>query len=73
MAYTPPVGWIEPFDVSSAGEESKKGRFHTRETCDNIELRGRLRSVDKPYTATRCSSCADWLETPDPRPGRGTS
>jgi hypothetical protein len=72
MAYTPPVGWIEAVEAS-AGEESRIGRFHTSDTCDNIEHRDRLRSVDKPYSATRCGSCADWLDTSDLGPERGTS
>ena len=73
MVYTPPVGWIEASEPTNAGEESTKGRFHTRDTCDNIEHPERLRRVDKPYSATRCTSCADPLDTPDLRPGHGTS
>lgn len=73
MAYTPPAGWIEALAPVNAGEESTKGRFHTRDTCDNIEHRDRLRQVDKPYSATRCPSCAHPLDTPDLRTGRGTS
>jgi hypothetical protein len=73
LAYTPPVGWIEAIESSDSGKESRKGRFHTRDTCESIEHHGRLRSVDKPYSAARCSRCADWLDTPDLRPGQETS
>ena len=69
MPYTPPAGWIEALEPSNAGEESNKGRFHTRDTCEHIEHPDRLRPVDKPYSAIRCTNGADQLDTPTSGPG----
>jgi len=57
MPYEPPRGWVE--DVGDEAEElSGRLRFHTTDRCKLIKDPTRLRAVDKPYSATRCSACA---------------
>jgi hypothetical protein len=55
MVYTPPGGWVEDYS-DDAGDHS---RFHSRTDCPRIRQPGRLRQVDRPYSAIRCAGCAD--------------
>ena len=56
MSYAPPRGWIEPAYQDDSGVHI---RFHARRDCPRIKQRDQLRAVDRPFSAHRCSGCAD--------------
>jgi len=56
MNYAAPKGWIE--DLPRSGEGSQHSTFHLRQDCERIKDRGKLREVDRPYSAARCRGCA---------------
>lgn len=56
MAYVPPSGWVETRPTSE--DEPLAAKFHTRQDCPRIQV-GPLRPVDRPYSAARCSLCAN--------------
>jgi hypothetical protein len=55
MAYVPPNGWIQ----TRIDGDATVIKFHTRSDCARIRAGDALRQVDKPYSAARCSLCAD--------------
>ncbi|MDQ1617594.1 MAG: hypothetical protein QOE19_163 [Actinomycetota bacterium] len=67
MPYVPPPGWVEEFRVEQAHspEDSRiVTRFHARTDCPRVHDVTALRQVDKPYSALRCTLCADELTEP---------
>jgi hypothetical protein len=57
MVYSPPSGFVEPY--SDPDPQAPLQRFHTRPDCPRIRNRDQLRPVDRPYSAVRCTGCAD--------------
>jgi hypothetical protein len=68
MAYQPPSGWVEsrPQDHEADGEVRAYGRFHMTTDCPRIRNAQDLRRVDRPYSASRCSTCASPVADPSP-------
>jgi hypothetical protein len=62
VSYTPPTGWIEELRVDesvSPGASRVILKFHSHTDCPRIHDATVLRQVDKPYSAVRCTLCAD--------------
>jgi len=58
VAYAAPAGWVEPKKQRDGEGDNEFGVFHLRQDCERIRRPAGLRSVDKPYSATRCTLCA---------------
>ena len=60
MAYEPPSGWIEILNDPSDEDSDylEKRRFHARQDCSRVRGQKQMISVDRPYSANRCPSCA---------------
>jgi hypothetical protein len=56
VTYAPPSGWTETFTGDTSGRI--RALFHIKADCSRIRNADQLRKVDKPYDASRCSSCA---------------
>jgi len=58
MPYEPPAGWVEPLTTASDEPVATHARFHLRRDCSLIRHAAKIRQVDRPYSAARCSRCA---------------
>jgi len=58
MPYQPPAGWVEPLTTTAQDPVATHERFHIRRDCSLIRPAADLRDVDRPYSAARCSRCA---------------
>jgi len=58
VPYEPPSGRVIDLVDEDEQDPSARQRFHTTYQCRLVRDLNRLRYVDKPYSATRCPSCA---------------
>lgn len=64
--YTPPSGWVELLQ-SADGRGADRHRFHMSRGCPRIRCSPEaLVAVDRPYSAARCTGCADVYESVAP-------
>jgi hypothetical protein len=59
MSYAPPPGWVEVLPQTASNPFAPKTRFHINRDCPRARTTAQaMRPADRPYSTTRCGTCA---------------